>query len=149
MVCSFPGSFIFAFNSIDLSANSATVQLYRRSHALHLRRRQRPLYPHGLGVLSRIEPENARGIINAHRTLFLSRTDHSRQEIDLLFEADSPWVWDAEKHFARLKEENPNLVMAASRGNSVVDPEAGSKKLEMQETPSEERQEVAKTDDKA
>lgn len=66
------------------------------------------------------------------------------QEIDLLFEADSPWVWDAEKHFARLKEENPNLVLAASRGNSVVDPELGSKKLQQDDTPSEERQEVAK-----
>lgn len=68
------------------------------------------------------------------------------QEIDLLFEADSPWVWDAEKHFAKLKEENPNLVLAASRGNSVVDPELGSKKLEQGDTQSEERQEVAKTE---
>ncbi|KAL1583441.1 hypothetical protein WHR41_07597 [Cladosporium halotolerans] len=81
--------------------------------------------------------------------LYPESNQRTLEEIDLLFEADSPWVWDAEKHFARLKEENPNLVMAASRGNSVVDPEAGSKKLEMQETPSEERQEVAKTDDKA
>ncbi len=35
------------------------------------------------------------------------------------------------------------------RIRSVVDPEMGSKKFEMQETPSEERQEVAKADDKA
>jgi hypothetical protein len=61
----------------------------------------------------------------------------------LLFEADSPWVWAAEKHFAKLKEENPNLVLAASRGNSIVDPEAGMKKAEQPETESEERQEVA------
>ena len=66
------------------------------------------------------------------------------QEIDLLFAADSPWNWAAEKHFAQLKEENPNLVLAASRGNSVVDPEAGIKKAEHAETQSEERQEVAK-----
>ena len=65
------------------------------------------------------------------------------QEIDLLFEADSPWVWDAEKHFAHLLEENPNRVLAASSGNSVVDPEAGMKKADQAETASEERQEVA------
>ena len=65
------------------------------------------------------------------------------QEIDLLFEADSPWVWDAEKHFAHLLEENPNRVLAASRGNSVVDPEAGMKKADQAERASEERQEVA------
>lgn len=64
----------------------------------------------------------------------------------MLFEADSPWVWDAEKHFAKLKEENPNLVLAASRGNSVVDPELGSKKIDRTETPSEERQEVVKNE---
>lgn len=66
------------------------------------------------------------------------------QEIDLLFEADSPWVWAAEKHFAKLKEENPNLALAASRGNSVVDPEQGLKKAEQTDVQTEERQEVAK-----
>jgi len=66
------------------------------------------------------------------------------QEIDLLFEADTPWVWAAEKHFAKLKEENPNLAFAASRGNSVVDPEHGSKKVEQTDAQSEERQEVVK-----
>lgn len=45
--------------------------------------------------------------------------------MDLVFAADSPWVWDAEKNFKRLKEENPDLVIAASRGNSVVDAEHG------------------------
>ena len=65
------------------------------------------------------------------------------QEIDLLFEADSPWVWDAEKHFAKLLEENPNRVLAASRSNSVVDPEAGVKKADHADTASEVRQEVA------
>ena len=75
-------------------------------------------------------------------------TDTS-QEIDLLFEADSPWVWDAEKHFAKLLEENPNRVLAASRGNSVVDPEADVKKGGHADTASEERQEVAHVDNKA
>ena len=39
-------------------------------------------------------------------------------------------MWDAESNFKRLKEENPDLVIAAGRGNSVVDPEARVKKIE-------------------
>lgn len=75
--------------------------------------------------------------------LYPETNQRTLEEIDLLFEADSPWVWDAEKHFANLLEENPNRVLAASRGNSVVDPEAGMKKADHAETQSEERQEVA------
>ncbi len=45
------------------------------------------------------------------------------EEMDLLFAADTPWVWDAEKTFARLVEQNPGLVQAARRGSRVVDPE--------------------------
>ena len=37
--------------------------------------------------------------------------------MDLLFAADSPWNWDAERNFARIKEENPNLVQAARAGS--------------------------------
>ncbi|KAI1766064.1 general substrate transporter [Hypoxylon sp. FL1150] len=47
------------------------------------------------------------------------------EEMDLLFAANTPWVWDAEKTFARLKAEQPELVQAAKRGEHVVDPEAG------------------------
>ncbi|KAI1654537.1 general substrate transporter [Daldinia decipiens] len=47
------------------------------------------------------------------------------EEMDLLFAAPTPWVWDAEKTFARLKEERPDLIQAAKRGEHVVDPEAG------------------------
>ncbi|KAL9028884.1 MAG: hypothetical protein Q9196_002805 [Gyalolechia fulgens] len=43
------------------------------------------------------------------------------EEMDLLFAADSVWNWDAEKTFARLKAENPDLVQAAQRHQSVVD----------------------------
>ncbi|KAL8721843.1 MAG: hypothetical protein Q9225_001557 [Loekoesia sp. 1 TL-2023] len=42
------------------------------------------------------------------------------EEMDLLFAADSWWNWDAERTFARLKEENPDLVQAAQRHQSVV-----------------------------
>jgi hypothetical protein len=47
-------------------------------------------------------------------------------EMDLLFAADTPWNWDAERKFAQLSEENPNLVQAAKRGESIIDPETGS-----------------------
>lgn len=46
------------------------------------------------------------------------------EEMDLLFAADRPWVWDAEKNFTKLTEQHPELV-AARRGSSIVDPESG------------------------
>lgn len=42
------------------------------------------------------------------------------EEMNLVFASDSIWNWDAEKNFAILKEENPDLVQAARRGSSVV-----------------------------
>ena len=48
------------------------------------------------------------------------------EEMDLLFASPSWWNWDAEKTYARLKEENPELVQAAQRGQSIasgMDPE--------------------------
>lgn len=47
--------------------------------------------------------------------------------MDLVFASDSIWNWDAERNFKILKEQNPELVQAAQRGNSVVDPETGMK----------------------
>ncbi|KAK6088361.1 hypothetical protein SCUP234_00849 [Seiridium cupressi] len=47
------------------------------------------------------------------------------EEMDLLFAADTPWVWDAEKTFERLKLEQPDLIHAAKKGERVVDPEVG------------------------
>lgn len=40
--------------------------------------------------------------------------------MNLVFASDSIWAWDAEKNFAILKEENPELVQAARRGSSVA-----------------------------
>jgi hypothetical protein len=97
-----------------------------------------------MGALSRNQSKNARGERKSITVEARLACTDILQEIDLLFEADSPWVWAAEKHFAQLKEENPNLAFAASRGNSVVDPEFGSKKAEQIDAQSEERQEVAK-----
>src|ERR1700712_3500631 len=69
--------------------------------------------------------------------LYPETNQRTLEEIDLLFASDSPWVWSAERDFAKLKEENPDLVCAASRGNSVVDPEAGVKTLEAPESRTE------------
>lgn len=29
----------------------------------------------------------------------------------MLFAADTPWTWDAERNFARLKEANPEMML--------------------------------------
>ncbi|RMY75316.1 hypothetical protein D0862_13949, partial [Hortaea werneckii] len=47
------------------------------------------------------------------------------EEMNLVFAADSVWTWDAEKHFAKLKEQNPDLVQAARRGSSVGEAQVG------------------------
>ncbi|KAI6834550.1 general substrate transporter [Hortaea werneckii] len=47
------------------------------------------------------------------------------EEMNLVFAADSVWTWDAEKHFAKLKEQNPDLVQAARRGSSVGEAQLG------------------------
>lgn len=46
--------------------------------------------------------------------------------MNLVFASDSIWNWEAERNFAVLVEQNPELVQAAHRGNSVVDPETGA-----------------------
>ncbi|EME40821.1 hypothetical protein DOTSEDRAFT_90925 [Dothistroma septosporum NZE10] len=70
--------------------------------------------------------------------LYPETNQRTLEEMDLVFAADTPWVWDAERTFKRLKEENPDLVMAASRGNSVMDAEAGVKKIEESHVAKEE-----------
>ncbi|KAI4592613.1 hypothetical protein KJ359_011064 [Pestalotiopsis sp. 9143b] len=57
--------------------------------------------------------------------LYPESNQRTLEEMDLLFAAHTPWVWDAEKTFERLKVEQPGLVHAAKKGESVVDPEAG------------------------
>lgn len=55
--------------------------------------------------------------------LYPETNQRSLEEIDLLFAADTPWVWDAETHFAELKQEG-NVVSAARRNSLVIaDPE--------------------------
>ena len=39
---------------------------------------------------------------------------------DLLFAADTPWNWAAEKNYARLKAEHPEIAHSAKKGENVV-----------------------------
>ena len=57
--------------------------------------------------------------------LYPESNQRTLEEMNLLFAADSIWNWEAERNFAILKEQNPELVQAAQRGASVIDPETG------------------------
>lgn len=57
--------------------------------------------------------------------LYPESNQRTLEEMDLVFACDSIWTWEAEKNFARLKAENPDLVQAAQLGHGVVDPETG------------------------
>ncbi|KAK2802546.1 hypothetical protein FQN50_007352 [Emmonsiellopsis sp. PD_5] len=57
--------------------------------------------------------------------LYPESNQRTLEDMDLLFAADTPWTWDAERTFAQLKAENPDLVQAGERSGSVVDPETG------------------------
>ncbi|QKX54730.1 uncharacterized protein TRUGW13939_01819 [Talaromyces rugulosus] len=57
--------------------------------------------------------------------LYPESNQRTLEDMDLLFAADTPWNWDAESTFARLKAENPDLGVSTSRKNSVFDPETG------------------------
>ncbi|KAL8347644.1 hypothetical protein RB601_002980 [Gaeumannomyces tritici] len=43
--------------------------------------------------------------------LYPESNQRTLEEMDLLFAAPTPWVWDAERTFARLQEERPGLVV--------------------------------------
>ncbi|KAL8909899.1 MAG: hypothetical protein Q9171_004787 [Xanthocarpia ochracea] len=55
--------------------------------------------------------------------LYPESNQRTLEEINLLFASDSIWNWEAEKNYKLLVEQNPELVQAAARGHSVVDPE--------------------------
>ncbi|OGE49672.1 hypothetical protein PENARI_c020G00806 [Penicillium arizonense] len=57
--------------------------------------------------------------------LYPESNQRTLEDMDLLFAAKTPWTWDAEATFARLKAENPGMVQTLSRKGSVVDPETG------------------------
>ena len=68
--------------------------------------------------------------------LYPESSQRTLEEMDLLFAAKSWWNWDAERNFARLKEENPELVQTAARGQSIIDPETGLAKRKGSRGPS-------------
>jgi hypothetical protein len=57
--------------------------------------------------------------------LYPETNQRTLEEMNLVFATDSIWDWEAEKNYKILKEENPDMVQAAQRGGSVVDPETG------------------------
>lgn len=52
--------------------------------------------------------------------LYPESNQRTLEEMDLLFAAPTPWVWDAEKTFKKLKDERPELL-----GNHTFETEAG------------------------
>lgn len=57
--------------------------------------------------------------------LYPESSQRTLEDMDLLFASDSWWVWDAEKTFARLKDENPGYIQSVNRKNSLLDAELG------------------------
>lgn len=57
--------------------------------------------------------------------LYPETNQRTLEEMNLVFACDSWWTWEAEKSFKILKEENPDIVQAAQRGQTVIDPETG------------------------
>jgi hypothetical protein len=55
--------------------------------------------------------------------LYPETNQRTLEEMDLLFSAPTPWNWDAEAAFARMKEEQPDLIEAAHRRQKVLDVE--------------------------
>lgn len=48
--------------------------------------------------------------------LYPESNQRTLEEMDLLFAAKSPWVWDAERNFERLKGEHPEIGRRAHEG---------------------------------
>jgi hypothetical protein len=57
--------------------------------------------------------------------LYPESNQRTLEEMDLLFAAKTPWVWEAERNFARLREEHPEIAHAAHWGQVVRDVETG------------------------
>ncbi|KAK4926521.1 hypothetical protein LTR28_012129, partial [Elasticomyces elasticus] len=60
--------------------------------------------------------------------LYPETNQRTLEEMNLVFACDSIWNWEAEKNFKLLKEANPELVRAASKGfGGGVDAEMGGR----------------------
>ena len=60
--------------------------------------------------------------------LYPESNQRTLEDMNLLFAAPTPWNWDAEKTFARLKAENPGFMHEAERKESQL--ETGKLSLE-------------------
>ncbi|KAF5023278.1 hypothetical protein F66182_4659 [Fusarium sp. NRRL 66182] len=60
--------------------------------------------------------------------LYPESNQRTLEEMDLLFAADTPWVWDAENKFRELKERQPGLITASAHARDVMDAETGVKR---------------------
>lgn len=56
--------------------------------------------------------------------LYPESNQRTLEEMDLLFTADTPWVWDAEKKFAELKAQMAQGGAETTKTSSAKDPEA-------------------------
>ncbi|SPO04188.1 related to sugar transport protein STP1 [Cephalotrichum gorgonifer] len=66
--------------------------------------------------------------------LYPESNQRTLEEMDLLFASNTPWAWDAEKTFAKLKAERPDLIQAAHAGKAVVDAETGAPGISSENT---------------
>lgn len=47
--------------------------------------------------------------------LYPESNQRSLEEMDMLFASDSPWVWDAESTFERLRAENADMIVGSDK----------------------------------
>ncbi|KAI4175285.1 MAG: hypothetical protein LQ343_001821 [Gyalolechia ehrenbergii] len=57
--------------------------------------------------------------------LYPEPNQRTLEEMHLLFAADAIWVWDAERNYKLLIEQNPELVQTAQRGRGIDNAEGG------------------------
>ncbi|KAI0077013.1 general substrate transporter [Panus rudis PR-1116 ss-1] len=65
--------------------------------------------------------------------LYPETANRTLEEMDLLFASDSPWVWDEEAHFAKLKAENAQLEHVHSNKHVGETPSPPSELVEKDE----------------
>ncbi|KAI0698285.1 general substrate transporter [Cytidiella melzeri] len=61
--------------------------------------------------------------------LYPETANRTLEEMDLLFASESPWVWEEEKHFARLKAERPEFEHVRAKSAAIV----GTEEADVQE----------------
>ncbi|XWX01381.1 hypothetical protein V2A60_009408 [Cordyceps javanica] len=57
--------------------------------------------------------------------LYPESNQRTLEEMDLVFASDSIWTWDAERNFAKIKAENPDLIKTHKDTRGADDPERG------------------------